>query len=210
MTNNTENRNPPNYCGSNNYYPKNIGNISYEDGTDEYWEKFRNDNITVREKSQDDFEKYLNVFGSGGLLVGLTLLSKLIETEITYEYQWMLILGSILFVVCLLSNLLSHHMAVHYNDKNINDIDTQCLELWANFESRNKKIGYVNITSLLSIISGTILVTLFLILNINTMAKKEQIPQSKPKTTQGDPKPLNEQKGRTTSTPSFQIKPKTK
>lgn len=208
MTNNTENRNLPNYCGSNNYYPKNIGNISYEDGTYEYWEKFRGEIAKVREKSEDDFEKYLNVFGSGGLLVGLTLLSKLVETDIKYQFQWMLIIGSILFLVCLLSNLLSHYMAIHNNDKNINDIDTQCKELWTNFERRNKNIGYVNRTSLTSIISGTILITLFLILNINTMAKQQQTPQAKPKTTQGDPKPLNQEKGRTTTQPSFQVKPK--
>lgn len=208
MTNNTENRNLPNYCGSNNYYPKNIGNISYEDGTDEYWEKFRGEIAKVREKSEDDFEKYLNVFGSGGLLVGLTLLSKLVETDIKYQFQWMLIIGSILFLVCLFSNLLSHYMAIHNNDKNINDLDTQCEELWTNFERRNKNIGYVNRTSLTSIISGTILITLFLILNINTMAKQQQTPQAKPKTTQGDPKPLNQGKGRTTTQPSFQVKPK--
>ena len=200
--------NPPNYCGSNNYYPKNIANISYDDGTYEYWEKFRGETAKVKEKSEDDFEKYLNVFGSGGLLVGLTLLSKLVETHIRYQFQWMLILGSILFLACLLSNLLSHYMAIHNNDKNINDIDTQCEELWTNFERRNKNIAYVNRTSLGSIISGTILITLFLILNINTMAKQQQTPQEKPKNSQSDPKPSSENKGRTTTQPSFQIKPK--
>lgn len=40
------------------------------------------------------------------------------------------------------------------------------------------------------------------------MSKKNESPQSKPKTKQSDPLPLNEQKGRTTQNPSFQVKPK--
>ncbi len=55
---------PSNYSGSNDYYPENIDKISYKDEDSDYWQNFRNDVIKVREKSQDDFEKYLNVFGS--------------------------------------------------------------------------------------------------------------------------------------------------
>ena len=40
------------------------------------------------------------------------------------------------------------------------------------------------------------------------MSKKNDTPQAKPKTTQSDPKPLNEEKGRTTQKPSFEVKPK--
>lgn len=198
------------YSGSNDYYPKSIGSISYEDGSDEYWENFRNDNIKVREKSQDDFEKYLNVFGSGGLLVGLTLLSKLVESKINYEFQWMLIFGSVLFVICLLSNLLSHYLAIHNNDKNISDIDNKNPKLWENFDKRNNYLGNVNWVSLGSIIAGTILITLFLILNINTMAKQNTNPPSKPSTTQGSPSRQSEQKGRTTTTPPSQKPPQKK
>ena len=80
--------------------------------------KFAKSNKTLSNGLKDkDFEKYLNVFGSGGLLVGLTLLSKLTESKINYEYRLMLIFGSVSFVVCLLSNLISHYLAIQSNEK---------------------------------------------------------------------------------------------
>ena len=165
MSKKKKNITPSFYSGSNDYYPKHIDTISYKDEDSDYWQNFRDDVLKVREKSQDDFEKYLNVFGSGGLLVGLTLLSKLTESKINYEYRLMLIFGSVSFVVCLLSNLISHHLAVRNNEKTISDIDTQNIDLWENFDKRNKQIGNLNNVSVCSIIFGTILITLFLILN---------------------------------------------
>ena len=215
MSKKKKNITPSFYSGSNDYYPKHIDTISYKDEDSDYWQNFRNDVIKVREKSQDDFEKYLNVFGSGGLLVGLTLLSKLTESKINYEYRLMLIFGSVSFVVCLLSNLISHYLAIQSNEKTISDIDTQNIELWKNFEKRNKRIGFINWTSLGSIIAGTILITLFLILNINTMAKQNTNPQSQPKSQpkgQINPegKKNDSNKGRTTVNPTFQKPPQKK
>lgn len=202
------------YSGSNDYYPNNIGEISYDDDSADYWNNFREDVLKVREKSQDDFEKYLNVFGSGGLLVGLTLLSKLTESKINYEYRLMLILGSVSFVVCLLSNLISHYLAIRSNEKTISDIDNQNSDLWENFKKRNRRITFINWISLGSIIAGTILITSFLILNINTMSKQNKNPQSQPKpqpTGQINPQGRNHDiKGRTTVNPIFQKPPQKK
>lgn len=136
------------YCGGNDYYPIRIGKISYPDNSAEYWKGCRDELIKVREKSQDDFEKYLNIFGSGGLLVGLTLLTKIVESEINYEFKLMLISGSVLFLVCLLSNLLSHYLVIDNCDRNIDDIDTQCPQLWENFHRRNNNLNYINWISL--------------------------------------------------------------
>ncbi|WP_374443031.1 hypothetical protein [Epilithonimonas sp.] len=198
------------YNGSNNYYPKKIGKLSFLDDSDDYWKSFRDDVVKIIEKSADDFEKYLNIFGSGGLLVGLTLLSKLIEKNIIYKLQWILIMGIFLFLICLLTNLLSHHIAIKSNYKTIDDIDSQNTNLWENFERRNRNIGYFNMTSLIAIISGTTLITLFLILNLNTMADKSQKPQNPPKTTQGDPQRSQDQKGRVVTRPAVVKPPKTK
>jgi hypothetical protein len=89
------------------------------------------------------------------------------------------------------------------------------IELWKNFEKRNKRIGFINWTSLGSIIAGTILITLFLILNINTMAKQNTNPQSQPKSQpkgQINPegKKNDSNKGRTTVNPTFQKPPQKK
>ncbi|GEM_PF-2288870 len=40
------------YNGSNDYYPKKIGKISYPDDTENYWRNFREDVCKVIEKSQ--------------------------------------------------------------------------------------------------------------------------------------------------------------
>lgn len=198
------------YNGKNDYYPKKIDKIVFLDDSDDYWKSFRDDVCKIKEKSEDDFEKYLNIFGSGGLLIGLTLLSKLIEKNIIYKLQWMLIIGIFLFLVCLLINLLSHHIAIKSNYKTIADIDSQNKNLWKNFEKRNRNIAQLNWTSLIALIFATILITLFLILNLNTMAEKNQNPQNPPKTTQGDPQRSQEQKGRVVTRPAVVKPPKTK
>ena len=106
-------------------------------------------------------------------------------------------------------------MAIDNNDKNISDIDNQNPNLWENFDKRNKQIGNLNNVSVCSIILGTILITLFLILNINTMAKQNTNPQSQPKSQpkgQAIPegKKNDSNKGRTTVNPTFQKPPKKK
>lgn len=202
--------NPEKYNGSNNYYPNHLGKIFYPDDQDDYWKNFRNDICKVVEKSEDDFEKYLNIFGSGGLLVGLTLLSKLIEKNIIYKYQWVLIMGTSLFVICLLTNLISHFIAIISNRKTISDIDCQNRNLWDNFKKRNRNIEMLNIISLGSIIIGTILITLFLTLNLNTMAEKKPAPQNQPKTTPSDPQRSHDKKGRVAPQPTVVKPPKTK
>lgn len=198
------------YNGSNDYYPKQMGKISYPEESQDYWKNFRDDVCKVIEKSEDDFEKYLNIFGSGGLIVGLTILGSLIEKSVIFNYQWMLILGTFLFVVCLLSNLLSHYVAIKGNTKTIAEIDSQNMNLWNNFKKRNRTIEYLNWSSLLSIIFGTILITSFLTVNLNTMAQKNSKPQSPPKTTQSNPQRSSDQKGRVAPQPAVVKPPKTK
>lgn len=128
------------YNDTNDYYPKQMGKISYQDESENYWKKFRDDVCKVIEKSEDDFEKYLNIFGSGGLIVGLTILGSLIEKSIIYNYQWMLIFGAFLFVMCLLSNLLSHYVAIKGYTKTLADIDSPCCAKCPHFVPENKKL----------------------------------------------------------------------
>ncbi|MBF6609899.1 MAG: hypothetical protein ITF99_01980 [Chryseobacterium sp.] len=198
------------YNGSNDYYPDSIGKLNYPDDTEDYWKNFRNDVCKVKEKSEDDFEKYLNIFGSGGFLVGLTILGMLIEKSIVFRYQGMLVIGTFLFLTCLLANLFSHYLAIRSNNKTIFDIDSQNKQLWLNFKQRNRNITYFNFISLIAIILGTLLITMFLTLNLNTMAEKNQKPQSPPKTTQEDPQRSHDQKGRLAPQPAVIKPPKTK
>lgn len=197
-----------NYSGDNDYYPRTNTKFTFSDDSAEYWSGFREEIVKIREKSQDDFEKYLNVFGSGGLLVGLTLLSKLAESSVEYKFQYILIFGCLMFVLCLLSNLISHYIAIFNCDKNMDDIASQSSELWKNFEKRNNILKYINWASLGAIVIGTSFITLFLILNINTMSEKNEKPHEKPQTTKTNPERINEEKGRTIQKPTTERKPK--
>ncbi|KQM57976.1 hypothetical protein [Chryseobacterium sp. Leaf201] len=198
------------YNGDNNYYPKKIDNINYTDESFSDWEKYRNTILQNLTKSQDDFEKYLNIFSSGGLFICLTILSKLIEKEVYYQLQFFIIFASILFLISLLLNLFSHYIAISNDEKNIIDIDNQCEVISENIDKRNKVIVFLNRGCVSSITLATLMLSIFLILNIKTMSKKEYSNKDVPKgaNTNVNPRPLNDEKGRTTTKPSFQIKPK--
>lgn len=196
------------YEGNNSYFPENHFTLDYKDNSDEFRSAYREELLRSRGKSQDDFEKYLNIFGSGGLIISLTLLSKLIETDLKYEYQYMIMTASILFLLSLFSNLFSHYIAIFNEEKNIEDVDNYNPNLNENIDKRNKCITILNWISLGSISIGAILISVFLIINLNKMSEKKDLPQGKPTQTPTEPRPLHDQKGRTTSKPSFQIKPK--
>ncbi|MFC6269806.1 hypothetical protein [Frigoriflavimonas asaccharolytica] len=155
-----------NFVGTNDYYPKNLGSISYSDNSNEDWQNYRKSIIESRTKSQDDFEKYLNIFSSGGLLIGLTILGKLVETANDYEFEYFVSTGSVLFVVSILSNVFSHYKAISNDDKTISEIDVQDVAILIKIDKRNKTINKMNIVSLSAIILGSSLLILFLILNI--------------------------------------------
>lgn len=197
-----------NYNGTNDYYPENLGKIYYADNSDNDWADYRQSILESRGKSQDDFEKYINIFSSGGLLIGLTLLSKLIETEFDYRYHILIIIGSLLFVLSIIANVFSHYLAISNDECTIAEIDCRHPEILNNIDERNLVIKILNRTSIFSISIATILISIFLIINLTTMRKKSENPQGKPNSSQGDPKPLNEEKGRTTQKPAFEIKPK--
>lgn len=196
------------YNGSNNYYPATFDKIEFAENTDDKWKEFRQEIMADRSKSQDDFEKYINVFSSGGLVIGLTLMSKFTEKDYVLEHSWTVILATLIFLVSLMSNLWSHRLAIKNSDKTLDDIRLKNPTIFESIDKRNNCIELFNIISIWSFFIGAAIISFFLILNINTMSKKIQTPQGKPKTTQSEPKPLNEEKGRTSTKPSFEIKPK--
>ena len=119
-----------------------------------------------RSKSQDDFEKYLNIFSSGGLLIGLTLLSKLTETELTYKYQYLVILGTVLFLASIMANVFSHYIAIANDDCTIAEIDCKNQEIIKNIDRRDIVVIWLNRISMFSISVATILILTFLIINL--------------------------------------------
>ncbi len=113
-------------------------------------------------------------------------------------------------MISLLSNLISHKVAIHNSEKIIEDIDIKNPNIFQNIDKRNRNTNILNWISLSSIIFGTIFLSFFLIFNIYNMNENKSNSQGKPTTTKGEPKPLNEEKGKTSTKPSFQINPKKK
>lgn len=163
------------------------------------WAEYRNYVLENKNKSQDDFEKYINLLASGGIIVSLTFLEK-ISAVIKIEYIIINLIGLLLLVVTLISNLYSHHKSIQDSDSIIKEIDEEKYEeIFKNIDKRNKPINRLNITSIWSLIIGTILILTFISINLFAMNdNKKPRPSDSPRQ---NPKPQTEEKGRTFPAP---------
>lgn len=166
------------------------------------WIEYRNSVIENKSKSQDDFEKYINLMASGGLVLSLTFLEKVVSLDKTI-WKSLVIIGMYLMIVTLLSNLYSHYMSILDSDSTIEDIDQKnYTNIFKNIETRNEKINNLNRLSIWSLIVGVFCLITFVTINIYNMNNNQ-----KPNPSQ-QPKPLTEEKrGRTTPPPPSQNKP---
>lgn len=167
------------------------------------WNEFRNSVYETKSKSQDDFEKYINLMASGGLTITTAFFDKIVDVK-KAEIIWLIILGWILLIITLLTNLISHHLSIKYSQKTINEInDKEYDNVFVNVKKRNKKIKKLNLISIGTLITGIIVIITFVTLNLIIM-NNNQKPTPKPQ----NPKPLTEEKGREINTPP-QSKPNT-
>lgn len=159
------------------------------------WIDYRNAVADNKSKSQDDFEKYINLLASGGIVLSLTFLEKII-TDGNICGKWLFIVGIILMVITLLSNLYSHYKSMIDSDLTISEIDDEKYDqIFKNINKRNKLINLFNKTSIWSLIIGVIFILTFVTLNLFNMSDKTA-PRP---TTQ--PPPTTIEKGRTVPTP---------
>lgn len=106
-----------------------------------------------------------------------------------------------MLVVTLISNLYSHHKSIQDADSIIKEIDEEKYEdIFKNIDKRNKPINLLNITSIWSLIIGTILILTFVSINLFAMNDNQKPrPSDSPRQ---QPKPLTEEKrGRTNPPP---------
>lgn len=159
------------------------------------WIEYRNAVSDNKSKSQDDFEKYINLLASGGIVLSLTFLEKIITVDKTI-FKAFYIIGLILLVVTLLSNLYSHYKSIIDSDLTIQEIDEKKYDVvFKNIKKRNTIINRLNRTSIWSLIIGVIFILTFVTINLFNMSNK---PTPKPT---GQPKPATEEKGRTIPSP---------
>jgi hypothetical protein len=169
------------------------------------WNDFRNSVYETKSKSQDDFEKYINVLASGGLAITIAFFDNIVDIHIAV-YVYLIVLGWILLVVTLLSNLISHYLLISYAQKTIDEINQkQYDDVFINVKNRNRFVNILNGFSIGSLIIGIISIIIFVTINLNSM-NNNQKPTPTP--TPQNPKPLTEEKGRTINNPP-QSKPST-
>ena len=168
------------------------------------WIEYRNSVSENKSKSQDDFEKYINLLASGGLILSLTFFEKIVPLDKAI-FKSFVIIGMFLMIVTLLSNLYSHYKSMIDSDCTIKEIDDEKYkEIFKNIDIRNKTINCLNRVSIWSLIVGIVSLITFVTINITNMSNSNQSGKPKP---QQNPKPLTEeQRGRTTPPPP-QVKP---
>ncbi len=162
------------------------------------WIDYRNSVSENKSKSQDDFEKYINLLASGGLVLSLTFFEKIVALDKAI-FKPFVIIGMFLMVVTLLSNLYSHYKSIIDSDITIQEIDDEKYkEIFKNIENRNKIINRLNRVSIWSLIIGIVFLITFATINIYNMSDSNQKNRPAP---QQQPKPATEEKGRTIPAP---------
>lgn len=130
------------------------------------WNEFRNSVYETKSKSQDDFEKYINIIASGGLAITIAFFDKIVEFK-TAEYIALIVIGWISLTLTLLLNLISHYLSINYAQKTIDEInDKKYDDVFINVNKRNQKVQCLNIISIVSLILGIVLIIMFVTLNV--------------------------------------------
>ncbi|SHM40839.1 hypothetical protein [Flavobacterium xanthum] len=171
--------------------------MNQEEKLHQEWIEYRNSVSDNKSKSQDDFEKYINLMASGGIVLSLTFMEKIVTIDKAI-CKILILMGMFLMVVTLLSNLYSHYKSMLDSDEIIKDIDDEKYDvIFKNIEERNKVINRLNRISIWSLIIGITVIISFATINIYNMNYSNN--NGKPNPSQ--PKPLTEEKGRTIPTP---------
>jgi len=160
------------------------------------WNDFRNSVYETKSKSQDDFEKYINVLASGGLAITITFFDKIVDIHAAI-CVFLIVLGWVLLIATLLSNLISHYLSISYAQKTIDEINEKKYDdVFTNVTKRNKRIRVLNGLSIGTLIIGIVSIIVFVTLNLIIMNNQKITPKPT-----SPPKPLTEEKGRTINTP---------
>ena len=128
-----------------------------------------------RDKSQDDFEKYINLLASGGVVISLTILEKVTDKNLTIKCIWIFFLGVLCFIVTLLLNLISHRKSIEVANYILSEISYDDIEKLGsddfNFKinKKNRVIETLNDISIWTLIGGVILIFIFLGINISNL-----------------------------------------
>lgn len=127
----------------------------------------------IKEKSEDDFEKYLTYISAGALGLSITFIDKLVPLE-NSMFIWFLVLGWISLALTLVINLFSHIYSAKLNDESIKDLDKNVENIHLIISKRNRKIDFVNYASLVALFLGITFTIIFTSINAIEMAKTNE------------------------------------
>lgn len=132
----------------------------------EVWKEYRLSVLEQKSKSDDDFEKYITFIASGSLGLTITFIDKISPLNESI-FIWVIAIGWVFLAFTLFVNLLSHFLSSKYNEKTVQDIDDEIdyEVLISKIDSRNKIISRLNLSSIILLGLGIILILIYAIIN---------------------------------------------
>ncbi len=130
------------------------------------WKEYRLSVLEQKSKSDDDFEKYITFIASGSLGLTITFIDKISPLNESI-FIWVIAIGWVFLAFTLFVNLLSHFLSSKYNEKTVQDIDDEIdyEVLISKIDSRNKIISRLNLSSIILLGLGIILILIYAIIN---------------------------------------------
>lgn len=132
---------------------------------EDYLKEYQKQNIDNLDKSQDYFEKQLSFISSGALGISMFFIEKVVKDVHLSKHKFLIIGSWILFGITLITNLISHLLAVKFSYDNLDELDKDCYNQAISLK-RNKITICVNLLTLISLIFGIFLLILFVSLNV--------------------------------------------
>ncbi|HYG40087.1 MAG TPA: hypothetical protein VD908_15775 [Cytophagales bacterium] len=119
-----------------------------------------------KEKSEDDFEKYITYISAGGLALTLTFMEKVVQLKEAI-YVGLLVLGWVFLGITLLVNLISHFLSARYADASISDLDSEVEDIDKRIDKRNWKMDVINLSTIITLFIGITFIIIFVSINVN-------------------------------------------
>jgi|SRR5690554_395528 len=135
------------------------------------WEDYRLALLLQKTKSDDLFEKAITFISSGALALTLTFHDKIVPADkaicvLVIGFGWAFLIATLFF------NLISHYQTSNSLDKTIDEVD-EILKYNITYstyqrrlEKRNKSIKRLNLTSIILLGAGLILIIIYTTINI--------------------------------------------
>jgi quinol-cytochrome oxidoreductase complex cytochrome b subunit len=129
-------------------------------------QEFRNNLVETLSKNQEDFEKQLIYVSAGALGASIFFIEKIVKDIDNSHYKWLLILSWFFLGSTIVINAISHYIAMEMNYKSIDEIDKNKYDEKASLK-RNRKLKYINLSTLVTLLIGIFFLILFTSINLH-------------------------------------------